>query len=246
MNDPVRNLVEDLVSLSDSIRSTIDRYVVGGEETHDLWSLWAEVAAVRDSLAEVQTSPQWAEFVRTHARSAEYYARRIIVRGRGDWGTLSHAETALAVMSRVSDVVAGEPVEVEEVEEPEVSWKATPPTSTEVNEIRWAAARRRLFATGPFPRSATWQRDLLDRWEREDEVGEGVEEVNPDEEEKSIKDNPTINGWDLDEEGHLIIRGARIGAYLGEIDGRQQYVLSLPRGTGHQTGPYAMRREVRK
>lgn len=49
---------------------------------------------------------------------------------------------------------------------------------------------------------------------------------------------------ELDENGKLIIRDAKIDFYLGEgPDGTHRYVLILPAGTAHQTGPYEMRRQ---
>lgn len=225
----VKLLAEDLLS---RVRSGHIR----AEDRPLFWCLWSSVTGVHAVLSARDDSPEWKREASVRAREVEKYAQSLPAYCR--WTR----KLTMRLMSTVP--VVGVEYEEPGEEEPEVSWKATPPTSTEALAIRWAVARRRLFATGPFPRSATWQRDLLDRWEREDEVGEGVEEDKVDEEEKSIDDNPTINGWDLDEEGHLIIRGARIGAYLGEVNGRQQYVLSLPRGTGHQTGPYAMYREV--
>ena len=123
----------------------------------------------------------------------------------------------------------------------------TEPSPELVLAARWAVARRRLFATGPFPRAATWRRDLVDKWSIEDDVAPvatAAEEVEGVEDDKSKDDNPTIEPWDIDENGRLIVRDAWIGTYLGEVEGRQQYVLSLPRGMRHQTGPYVMHMEV--
>lgn len=63
------------------------------------------------------------------------------------------------------------------VEEPE---EGRDPTSTEVHSIRGVMQPRRLFATGPFPRSVTWRQDLVDKWSSEDDVApvdHGSEEV---------------------------------------------------------------------
>ena len=48
-----------------------------------------------------------------------------------------------------------------------------------------------------------------------------------------------------DSNGNLIISGARIDHYLGSSAGVDRYVLEVPKGTAHQTGPYKMTKETK-
>ena len=43
-----------------------------------------------------------------------------------------------------------------------------------------------------------------------------------------------------DAASNLIVQHARITHYLGSHSGKDTYVLELPEGTAHQTGPYTL------
>ena len=47
-----------------------------------------------------------------------------------------------------------------------------------------------------------------------------------------------------DRNNNLVVEGAWIKTYLGSSDGVDRYVLELPEGTAHNTGPYRMERET--